>query len=170
MLPRSQFVFPGSWAPDAQADMFAALGKNGQFINIVPSQRLVLVRMGDAPDTSLEVPTQFNNDIWKKLNEVIGTTTSVNQTGEATQFFLNQNYPNPFNPATVISFQLPLKSQTSLKIFDVLGRNVATVVNEVLPAGNYSRQWNAASVPSGVYFYRLTAGPFSETKKLLLVR
>ncbi len=87
-----------------------------------------------------------------------------------TNFMLEQNYPNPFNPSTNISFNLPSRSFVSLKVFDVLGKEVASIVSEILSAGNYSRQWNAAGMPSGVYFYRLQAGSYIETKKLVLLR
>jgi photosystem II stability/assembly factor-like uncharacterized protein len=86
------------------------------------------------------------------------------------EYSLHQNYPNPFNPATTISFSLPLRSFVSLKVFDALGRQVSILVSEELPAGKYSRQWNAAGIPSGVYFYRLQAGSFVETKKLILLK
>jgi len=102
-----------------------------------------------------------------------GTSTSVfkNQSDEMPRgFSLSQNYPNPFNPSTVISFSLPRKSFVSLKIFDVLGREVSTIVSEEMSAGSYSRQLNAANMTSGVYFYRLQAGAFTETKKLILLR
>jgi endoglucanase len=85
-------------------------------------------------------------------------------------FELEQNYPNPFNPTTVINFQVSAHSYTTLKIYDLIGREVATLVSEELTAGKHSRHWNAASMPSGVYFYRLQAGSFSETKKLILLR
>jgi alpha-L-fucosidase len=83
---------------------------------------------------------------------------------------LKQNYPNPFNPATIISFSLASKSFVSLKIFDALGREVSTLLSEELSAGTYSQQWNAAGLPSGVYSYRLQSGPFTETKRLVLLR
>ncbi|MBM4167522.1 MAG: T9SS type A sorting domain-containing protein [Ignavibacteria bacterium] len=92
------------------------------------------------------------------------------------QFSLSQNYPNPFNPTTTIRFEIPvgaiheLPLQTTLKIYNILGEDVATLVNENLPAGNYEREWNATNFPSGLYLYRLTAGKFSETKKLLLLK
>jgi hypothetical protein len=86
------------------------------------------------------------------------------------QYGLRQNYPNPFNPATTISFSLPSKSFVSLIVYDVLGREVATLVSEELSPGNYSQQWNASDLPSGIYFYRLQAGSFAETKKLVLLR
>jgi hypothetical protein len=86
------------------------------------------------------------------------------------EFALCQNYPNPFNPATTISFSLPRKSFVSLKVFDALGREVAILLADELSAGTYARQWNPASLASGVYFYRLQAGSFSETRKLILLR
>jgi hypothetical protein len=85
-------------------------------------------------------------------------------------FALSQNFPNPFNPSTMISFDLPVKSFVSLKVFDLIGREVASIVSEEMSAGNYTRQWNAANMSSGIYFYRLQAGSFSETKKLVLLR
>jgi hypothetical protein len=93
------------------------------------------------------------------------------------KFGLLQNYPNPFNSSTAISFSLPSKSAVMLKVFDIMGREVATLVDEELAAGNYHRQWNASNISSGVYFYRLSArtpsgqcGPFAETRKLILLR
>jgi parallel beta-helix repeat protein len=86
------------------------------------------------------------------------------------QFILSQNYPNPFNPSTKIEFSLPKAGNVTLKVFDVLGREVATLVSENLSAGTYQREWNAGDVASGMYFYRLKAGDFVQTKKLLLVR
>jgi len=83
---------------------------------------------------------------------------------------LMQNYPNPFNPATTFSFSLPSQSLVSLKVYDALGREVAVVLFEEMPAGTYSRQWNAAGLPSGIYFYRLSAGSFAETRKLVLLK
>ena len=85
-------------------------------------------------------------------------------------FTLFQNYPNPFNPSTSISFNLPSRSYVSLKVFDILGREVATLVSEMLFAGEHSRQWNASNMSSGIYFYRMQAGSFVETKKLVLLR
>jgi hypothetical protein len=85
-------------------------------------------------------------------------------------FALSQNYPNPFNPATTISFTLPLRSFVSLKVLDLLGREVATIVSEELAAGSYTQQWNAGGLPSAIYLYRLQAGSFAETKKLVLLR
>ncbi len=86
------------------------------------------------------------------------------------EFVLEQNYPNPFNPATAISYQLSAFSHVTLKVFDVLGREVGTLVNEPMNPGSYSVEWNAANLPSGVYIYRLTAGEMTLTRKALLLR
>jgi hypothetical protein len=84
---------------------------------------------------------------------------------------LAQNYPNPFNPSTTIAFAIPVKSQVTLKIFDILGREIATLMNnEIVAAGNHTKQWNAANMPSGVYFYKLQARSFTATKKLVLMK
>jgi hypothetical protein len=84
-------------------------------------------------------------------------------------FELEQNYPNPFNSTTNMSFTLPVQSEVSLQVFDALGKRVATLVAEELPAGQHRVSWNA-DLPSGVYFYKLQAGSFSDTKKLMLLR
>ncbi|MGD1046848.1 MAG: T9SS type A sorting domain-containing protein [Bacteroidota bacterium] len=86
------------------------------------------------------------------------------------RFELNQNYPNPFNPSTTVSFSLPSKSFVSLKVFDIMGRDVATLVSEQMSKGTYSRHWNAANMSSGIYFYRLQVGSLIETKKLILLK
>ena len=98
------------------------------------------------------------------------------------QFTLEQNYPNPFNPSTTIKFSLPsagsnqakgrvgVGSYVSLKVYDLLGREVATLVNEMKEPGSYEITWDASGVASGVYLYRLKAGTFTETKKLILMR
>ena len=100
-----------------------------------------------------------------------GTGEIENQKSVFSSFSLNSAYPNPFNSITIISFNLPVKSNVSLKIFNMMGQEVAIVVNEELAAGNYFRQWNAFNTSSGVYFYRLkTSTGFTQTKKLLLLK
>ncbi len=83
---------------------------------------------------------------------------------------LEQNYPNPFNPSTIISFRIPSKAFVTLKIFDEVGREVTTLVNEQKEIGFYNIEWNASNFSSGVYFYRLQAGEFSKTKALILIK
>jgi acetyl esterase/lipase len=85
-------------------------------------------------------------------------------------FSLSQNYPNPFNPGTLIGYTLQVASKTTLKVYDILGREVATLVNENQKAGEYKVEFNANNFPSGIYFYKLQAGSFVETKKMILLK
>jgi hypothetical protein len=101
-----------------------------------------------------------------------GAGTGVEERGNNQPFVfsLNQNYPNPFNPSTIISYQVPSDGMVSLKVYDLVGREVSTLVNGVKSAGNYTATFNAANLPSGVYFYKLQAGNYTATKKAILVR
>jgi len=101
-----------------------------------------------------------------------GLIVSVDQTSACMpqSFELYQNYPNPFNPSTTIKFALPKASHVMLKVYDLLGQEVATLVNEPLGPGTYERTFSAEGLASGMYFYRLQTGGFTQTKKLLLLR
>ncbi len=85
-------------------------------------------------------------------------------------FLLEQNYPNPFNPSTTIFYQLPRSSQVRLAVYDLLGREIVTLVNREQPAGEYSVKLNAGNLPSGIYLYRLEAGSFVQTRKMMLLK
>lgn len=98
------------------------------------------------------------------------SSLGVNSIEEINGYVLGQNYPNPFNPATKITFTLPEKSFVTLNVYDALGREASNLVNGEMFPGTYSRQWNAAGLSSGIYFYRLEAGSFIETRKLVLLR
>ncbi|RPI17296.1 MAG: T9SS C-terminal target domain-containing protein [Ignavibacteriae bacterium] len=107
--------------------------------------------------------------VWRRsYPEIIGIKKI--STEIPSSFFLSQNYPNPFNPKTIINFQLPMSNAVKLIIYDVMGREAATLVNEKLNPGTYEVEWNASNYPSGVYFYRLVSGNFADTKKLILVK
>ncbi|MBK9098059.1 MAG: T9SS type A sorting domain-containing protein [bacterium] len=110
---------------------------------------------------------------------VYGDTTTVGvedeQNPNPTAFKLEQNYPNPFNPSTVISYQLPVTSNVTLKVYDVLGNEIATLVNEEKPVGEYevtfySHSGEVRNLTSGIYFYQLKAGSFTQTKKMILLK
>jgi len=90
--------------------------------------------------------------------------------GVPTKYDISQNYPNPFNPTTKIDFDLPFDSKVSLKLYDMSGRELLTIVNEQKPAGYYTAQVNAGNLSSGAYFYRFTAGNFTATKKMLMIK
>ncbi len=111
----------------------------------------------------------YNSGVWRcPLSEIVSVHTRGAQPPGA--FLLQQNYPNPFNPSTVISYRLPVSADVTLKVFDVLGREVETLIQEHQSAGVHSVRFNASNLPSGVYLYRLQAGNYSDTKKLLLLK
>jgi hypothetical protein len=90
--------------------------------------------------------------------------------GLPAEFALKQNFPNPFNPTTTIEFTLKESGWTSLKVYDVLGREIETLVNAPLQAGSYTARFDASRLASGVYVYRLTSGSFRETRKMVFAR
>jgi hypothetical protein len=85
-------------------------------------------------------------------------------------FYLSQNFPNPFNPTTNFEFQIATSDFVSLKVFDLLGREVAILVNEVRQPGIYHVTWNAARIPSGVYVYQMRAGNFTQTRRMIVIK
>lgn len=99
------------------------------------------------------------------------STTSVNTINElADAFEISQNYPNPFNPSTKIKFAIPSSETVTIKIFDEVGREVTELVSSHFQAGTYEAEWNASEMSSGVYYYRITAGEFVQTRKMLLIK
>jgi hypothetical protein len=134
----------------------------GDYINIAALNRKVYPIWMRMDGSSLSVWTALIND-----------TTVVGFAEDEVvpkKFHLYQNYPNPFNPTTTFSFVICHSSFVTLKIYSVLGQEVATLINSEMKAGTYNIKWDAGGQPSSVYFYRLVAGSFSETKKLLLLR
>jgi Tol biopolymer transport system component len=85
-------------------------------------------------------------------------------------FSLSQNYPNPFNPTTTVNFSVPKSGFVTIKLYDILGKQVATLINDNKPAGNYSVKFDGSKLVSGVYFYRMETGSFSQSRKLLLLK
>ena len=112
------------------------------------------------------------NSFEKQLNLTLtpDTPTSNDVKVMPDKFELSQNYPNPFNPSTTISWQSPISGKQILKVYNVLGVEVATLVNEWREAGSYSVNFNASELPSGTYFYKLTVGDFSKVRKMMLIK
>ena len=101
----------------------------------------------------------------------LGIKTAVeNEEAVPTTYTLYQNYPNPFNPTTNIKFSLPTSGQVRLTIYDAVGREVATLVNNELSAGSHNIEWRAQGMASGIYLYRIVAGNFVKVNKMLLVK
>jgi hypothetical protein len=105
---------------------------------------------------------------FKNVADIVGVER--NEKGVPTQFSVSQNYPNPFNPTTTIQYSVSSTQYVSLKVYDVLGRELSTLVSEVKPPGTYTVKWDAHGLASGIYFYRLEAAQFTETRKLVLLR
>ena len=128
-----------------------------------PTHRLTFVtREGEAGNTTI-----------KSLQpEYSGTTVALSGVGDnlPTSFALKQNYPNPFNPTTDIAFDLPVRSHVELSVYNVLGQHVSTLVDTEMDAGSHIITFEASSYSSGVYFYRISAENFSDTKKMVMLK
>lgn len=107
---------------------------------------------------------------WGIIARYYGTTSIEDDINSLNQFSLEQNYPNPFNPNTFISYQLPISNQVTLKVFDILGNEIATLVDEYKPAGKYEVEFDASRLASRVYFYKLQAGDYTAVKKMVLMK
>jgi len=159
-LPRvssAQYVIPSGVIGNGGA----ALTGNGYSIDGTVSQSVA----GSSSNTS------DINDIgfwYLQSNAVTGVRSQSDVIPE--KFLLFQNYPNPFNPSTTINYQLHTNSYVTLKVYDILGREVVTIVNEKENTGSYSVKFDGSQFASGVYFYRLTAGSFVSVKKLTLLK
>jgi len=114
--------------------------------------------------------TQSNNraNIQLLLSDITGLNNPVSEI--PSKYDLKQNYPNPFNPVTKISFDIPKQGLVTMKIFDVLGREVKTLINEIKAPGAYSVDFNASELSSGVYFYRLETNGFMDIKRMMLIK
>jgi len=139
----------------------------------VLGEGLPLVTIGDIkihPTDNFLVAGTYGRGMYKiNLDNVVGIQSDENEI-IADNFILEQNYPNPFNPYTTIKFSLPDSRFTVLKVFDVLGNEISTLVNEDKQSGIHSVDFDATGLSSGTYFYRIEAGSFSETKKMIVLK
>jgi len=161
IVTSSFFEYIGSYISASQIEP----GK-GYWVKVNQDGKLILSASGLAhPSNRIRiVPTQERPPAPPN-----GEKNSKNPTIPV-EFSLGQNFPNPFNPSTTIEFAIATPVFTSLKIYDVLGRDISTVVSERLEPGIYRRVWNGVNAGSGLYFYKLTAGSFTSVKKLLLIK
>ncbi|MBT8381309.1 MAG: T9SS type A sorting domain-containing protein, partial [Ignavibacteria bacterium] len=122
-------------------------------------------------DIDLAVSNRNSNDISVLMNiTIVSGIDNPFETPIPEHFSLSQNYPNPFNPVTTIKYQISEISFATIKVYDVLGNEIEILVNEEKQTGTYELTWYAEKLPSGVYFYRLKAGDFFETKKMILLK
>ncbi len=115
----------------------------------------------------------FHFSIGMKGTFIASASTAVENTLTSSQphtFKLDQNFPNPFNPSTKISFDIPFQTFVSLKVYNIVGKEVAMIMNGNMAAGSYSKTWNAESMPSGIYFYKLTTAAWTDIKKMVLLK
>jgi hypothetical protein len=107
---------------------------------------------------------------WNAIITYINPTSINENLTSPDKFYLYQNYPQPFNPSTIIKYQIPKTSFVLLKVFDALGKEVVTLVNEERTAGEYEAKFDASGLTSGVYFYTLKSGGYTNTKKMSLIK
>ncbi|MDP1676238.1 MAG: M14 family zinc carboxypeptidase [Bacteroidota bacterium] len=137
-------------------------------------EKIMALTYEDGNCTSASMFDNTAQAILKGVDAYLHDTTSVTSVLATNnipeQYFLEQNFPNPFNPTTTINYQLPITNHVSLKVYDVLGREVALLVNEEQSSGKHSITFNASSLSSGVYVYRLHSGSILETKRMVLMK
>lgn len=137
--------------------------KDSYLVSIIASSDSTIYAVWDQDRNGIDYDIYFTKTI-KTTNIKNDDYNNLNS------YHLMQNYPNPFNPSTIISFNIPKSEFVTLKIYDILGQEVTTLVNEQLNAGKHSVEFNAGDLRSGVYFYRIQSGAFSDTKKLILIK
>ncbi len=151
VVPNSVFGNGGAVISDSQYRIVGTLGQ--PFIGVAGN------------------PSTINNvGFWYLTARELATSVEQIPSSVPKEFHLDQNYPNPFNPTTTIQFALPQRSNVTLKLYDILGRRVATLVDEELEPGVHKVNFDAEDLASGVYFYRIQAEAFVRTKKLMLLR
>lgn len=190
----TQWVFPDTfiaaksylivWADDdvEQAGLHAnfKLSKSGEAIYLVSPNTQIVDEVSFGPQPPASTTGRYPDGTGSFVL-MVPTFSAPNQSGITSvgdgqkselpsQFSLEQNYPNPFNPTTTIGFSMPNSGKVRLTIYNILGEKVSTLVNDYLPSGEYKYEWQAASQPSGIYYYNLTSGSHSETKQMILLK
>lgn len=158
MVPESQLVFPFSISPDAPADMIAALGKNGQIINIIPSQNLVFIRMGDMPNTG-DVPFTLTNEIWKRLNQVI-CNTGINDYVKQNEMVL---FPNPSEGIFTVEIKNFSFKSALFELYNLSGQKIF----EQVLTDQYTNI-NVSNVEKGFYIAKLKSESDTSIRKILI--
>jgi photosystem II stability/assembly factor-like uncharacterized protein len=157
---------------DGKVTPAIAFNKDGTLYGLkgTSSEINKLISIVDSTGVGTEIGTLGKSGLQAIIMNEIITGIYEDENLILTSYKLSYNYPNPFNPSTKISWQKPVGSWQTLKIYDVLGNEVATLIDEYKPAGKYEMEFNAEALPSGVYFYQLKAGEFTDTKKMLLLK
>ncbi len=170
MLKNGQIIGYGDLTIQNEQSSFVKFQVNiNYYNNDLPDTSIITVGLEDLPGTGGDY-----NGSYFLLDDLAfsNVATGVEQQKGINPniFYLGQNYPNPFNPITTISFDLPVQSHVTLKVYNLLGQEIATLKNEVKPAGSYKETFNASSLSSGIYIYKLSAGKFNSSKKMILIK
>ena len=167
-LSSENLIFSQKWIGLSQ------LSKNSISVG---TEQLIPQNESTFPQSAVWAVEYYSDSAWVDLllfvDALTGNIVSIEKPDEhnlTDRFTLHQNYPNPFNPTTTIRFDLPQASQVTLKVFNTLGEEVATIASDRLSAGSYSYKWDASNLASGVYVYRLQAGDYVEIKKMVLMK
>jgi Secretion system C-terminal sorting domain len=157
----------GSFSTGATVNQWTQFTASLHYANgTTPDSAYVQVTI-DNPTNTVNIGSSFLIDDLS----FVGTPSDVNdRVVRPRSFSLEQNYPNPFNPSTTIEFSVPAREVTTIRVFDLLGREVSTLVNGVKEAGSYTVQFEGSGLPTGVYFCRMQAGEFVQTRRLVLVK
>jgi hypothetical protein len=157
MVPTLQNVFQGQLFTDAPVDMYAALGKDGQIINVVPSENLVMIRMGESPGTSSDVTITYNNDIWKKLNDLTCNVSAI----ENQRHLDFKIYPNPAKDRLFIDSNSDIEK---ICLFNMTGQKVLELDN--INTNNFALE--LSDLPAASYFLQISNGAKVSISKLLI--
>ena len=166
-----------SLAPDLSGNLFAGTN-SGIFLSTNNGTSWTAVNSGLTNTVVFALAVSGTNlfagtsgDVSRlSLAEMITSVPEIADGEFPKSFHLEHNYPDPFNPSTIIEFSLPRTAHVTLKLFNTAGEEIATLVSEELATGTYATQWNAGPIASGVYFYRIQVGLFTETKKLVVLK
>jgi len=168
LLPEFMMLVPSlEFGHDYRVDFYADMNMNGQY-DPPPTDHAWRITFTDNTGDVVQDfthNTNFTDIQWPYLS-VGGDPDQL----QPRAFALEQNYPNPFNPSTAIAYDLPSESHVTLKVYNMLGQEVATLVDNQVSAGRHTVIWNAASHPSGIYFYQLTAAGATATGKMVLLK
>ncbi len=166
---RSTLYATGEWGTNVSTNGWAQFNIPLDYTNATTPDTAYIYVMLVSERDSVHIGSYFLVDDIAYAGTATGVAEQP-QSAKPAVFALDQNYPNPFNPTTTIKYELPKTSMVKLSVFDLLGREVATLVNERKDAGAYQVRFDGSALPSGIYFYRIVAGDFVQTRRLALVK
>ncbi|MBE0539129.1 MAG: T9SS type A sorting domain-containing protein [Ignavibacterium sp.] len=167
LVPNFTVYVPGfDLNKDYNIDFYADLNGNGSY-NAPPADHAWRMMFNSSTG---DVTSDFSHNANFVDIQWPGATSVSNESNILLDFNLQQNYPNPFNPSTIISYSIPQSSLVTLKVYDIIGNEVAALVNKTQPAGKYDVRFNGSNLSNGVYLYRIETDNFISTKKMILMK